>query len=194
MQKSCFVNWLITWKPSLLATFKVGSCSLPWNRKKISSKFILLSSRAAFLRTTTRKFYQSFACFFPELPFIGLAYQGKDIVFRFIMEYTSLMDFGPYAVIGLFLYEGFWKMIVWLVLELEISYWSYNISWRILVSFRGFVFWNFFLHGEIFEFSYFFFCLKMLFNVNGKATVWHTPCSTLLQGGGTMGCEALNTP
>jgi hypothetical protein len=85
----------------------VGSCSLPWNRKKISSKFILLSSRAAFLRTTTRKFYQSFACFFPELPFIGLAYQGKDIVFRFIMEYTSLMDFGPYAVIGLFLYEGF---------------------------------------------------------------------------------------
>jgi len=28
--------------------------------------------------------------------FIGLAYQGKDIVFRFIIEYSSLMDFGPY--------------------------------------------------------------------------------------------------
>jgi hypothetical protein len=29
--------------------------------------------------------------------FIGLAYQGKkDIVFRFIIEYTSLLDFGPY--------------------------------------------------------------------------------------------------
>ncbi len=27
--------------------------------------------------------------------FIGLAYQGKHIVFRFIMEYSSLRDFGP---------------------------------------------------------------------------------------------------
>jgi hypothetical protein len=27
--------------------------------------------------------------------FIGLAYQGKDIVFRFIIEYSSLMDFAP---------------------------------------------------------------------------------------------------
>jgi hypothetical protein len=26
---------------------------------------------------------------------VGLAYQGKDIVFRFIIEYSSLMDFGP---------------------------------------------------------------------------------------------------
>jgi hypothetical protein len=26
--------------------------------------------------------------------FIGLGYQGKDIVFRFIIEYSSLMDFG----------------------------------------------------------------------------------------------------
>jgi hypothetical protein len=25
--------------------------------------------------------------------FIGLAYQGKDIVFRFIIEYSSLRDF-----------------------------------------------------------------------------------------------------
>jgi hypothetical protein len=32
----------------------------------------------------------------------GLAYQGKDIVFRFIIECSSLRDFGP---IGLFLYE-----------------------------------------------------------------------------------------
>ncbi len=29
-----------------------------------------------------------------ELVFIGLAYQGKDIMFRFIIEYSSLMDFG----------------------------------------------------------------------------------------------------
>jgi hypothetical protein len=27
--------------------------------------------------------------------FIGFAYQGKDIVFRFIIEYSSLRDFGP---------------------------------------------------------------------------------------------------
>jgi hypothetical protein len=26
---------------------------------------------------------------------VGLAYQGKDIVFRFIIEYNSLKDFGP---------------------------------------------------------------------------------------------------
>ncbi len=29
------------------------------------------------------------------LLFIGLADQGKDIVFRFIIEYSSLRDFGP---------------------------------------------------------------------------------------------------
>jgi hypothetical protein len=33
--------------------------------------------------------------------FVGLAYQCKDIVFRFIIEYSSLRDFGPY-VVGLF--------------------------------------------------------------------------------------------
>jgi hypothetical protein len=27
--------------------------------------------------------------------FVGLAYQGKDIVFRLIIEYSSLRDFGP---------------------------------------------------------------------------------------------------
>jgi len=27
--------------------------------------------------------------------FVGLAYQGKDIVFRFIIEYSSLRAFGP---------------------------------------------------------------------------------------------------
>ncbi len=42
--------------------------------------------------------------------FVGLAYKGKDIVFRFIIEYSSLIrDFGPYVIIiiGLFLYEYF---------------------------------------------------------------------------------------
>jgi hypothetical protein len=27
--------------------------------------------------------------------FVGLVYQGKDIVFRFIIKYSSLMDFAP---------------------------------------------------------------------------------------------------
>ncbi len=27
--------------------------------------------------------------------FVGLAYQGKDIVFKFIIKYSSLMDFAP---------------------------------------------------------------------------------------------------
>jgi hypothetical protein len=38
--------------------------------------------------------------------FVGLAYQGKDIVFKFIIEYNSLRDFGP-PIIGVFLYEVF---------------------------------------------------------------------------------------
>ncbi len=38
--------------------------------------------------------------------FVGLALVGKDIVFSFIMECSSLRDFGR-LVIGLFLYEDF---------------------------------------------------------------------------------------
>jgi hypothetical protein len=30
-----------------------------------------------------------------NLAFVGLAYQGKDIVFRFIIEYSGLRNFGP---------------------------------------------------------------------------------------------------
>jgi hypothetical protein len=53
--------------------------------------------------------------------FIRLTYQGKDIVFRFILVYSSLVEFGP-QVRGLLLYEDFVKMIFWLVLKLEITY------------------------------------------------------------------------
>jgi hypothetical protein len=44
---------------------------------------------------------------------VDLAYQGKDIVFRFIIEYSSFRDFGPYVIIiiiiiiGLLLCEDF---------------------------------------------------------------------------------------
>ncbi len=42
--------------------------------------------------------------------FVGLAYQGKDVVSRFIIENSSLKDFGPYGIV-LFLYEDFWNII-----------------------------------------------------------------------------------
>ncbi len=37
---------------------------------------------------------------------LALPTKAKDIVFRFLIEYSSLRDFGPY-VIGLFLYKDF---------------------------------------------------------------------------------------
>jgi hypothetical protein len=30
-----------------------------------------------------------------DLGFVGLAYQGMDIVFRFVIEYSRLRDFDP---------------------------------------------------------------------------------------------------
>ncbi len=56
---------------------------------------------------------------------------------RFIIEYSSLRDFGLYVIIGIFLYEDFCKMIFWLGLKLEINY-RVIISGRILVSLGGF--------------------------------------------------------
>ncbi len=57
------------------------------------------------------------------LLFVGLTYQGKDIVFRFIIEYNKYLNgFWPLSNNSLFLYEHFGKMIFWLVLILEISY------------------------------------------------------------------------
>ncbi len=37
------------------------------------------------------------------LQFVGLADQGKDIVFRFIIEYSSLRDFGPLGCRSIFI-------------------------------------------------------------------------------------------
>ncbi len=75
--------------------------------------------------------------------FVGLAYQGKeDIVFRFIIEYSSLRDF--YGPLGnnnkrsIFIWGFLKDDIFGLCLKLEISYNRVLISWRILVSFRGF--------------------------------------------------------
>jgi hypothetical protein len=52
------------------------------------------------------------------------------------------------------------------------------ISWRILVSFRGF-FEDYIFANEIFQFPWFFFNIRILFNVNGKATDNDTPLVSL---------------
>ncbi len=51
---------------------------------------------------------------------------------------------------------------------------SYGVmkSWMILILFERMFLKIIFLHGKIFEFSNFFGCLKILFNANGKGTVW----------------------
>ncbi len=64
--------------------------------------------------------------------------------------------------------------LFWLVFKLEISY-RVIVSWRIFVSFRGFLKIIIFAWWNIWVFKYFFFCIKILFNVNGKGTVWQTP-------------------
>jgi hypothetical protein len=59
----------------------------------ISKNNIISLKAAKLLVESNRKIKESRD--FPQ--FIGLAYQGKkDIVFRFIIEYNSLRDFGPY--------------------------------------------------------------------------------------------------
>jgi hypothetical protein len=109
--------------------------------------------------------------------FFGLAYQGSNIVFRFIIKCSSLRHFGP-KVVDLFLYKDFLKIIFLLVLRLEISY-RVMIYWKILVFFRGFFLKIIFLYGEIWNFHNSSFTLKIFFNVNGKAIVWHTLCFQL---------------
>jgi hypothetical protein len=65
-----------------------------------------------------------------------------------------------------------------LVSKLEIGY-RVIISWRILVSYRGF-FWR--LYFRIVKYMNFHnssFALRYLFNVNGKDTIWHITCFVL---------------
>jgi hypothetical protein len=61
-------------------------------------------------------------------------------------------------------------------LKLEISC-RVMVFWRILVSFEE-CFWRLcFCMVKYLNFQNSSFCLKTLLNVNGNATVWHTPCS-----------------
>jgi hypothetical protein len=66
-------------------------------------------------------------------------------------------------------------MIFWLVLKLEIRY-RVIISWRFLVSFRGF----FEDYSMLKYLSFHNSCLKILFNVNGKATSATHPLLSML--------------
>jgi hypothetical protein len=83
--------------------------------------------------------------------------KGKDIVFRFIIEYSSLMDFWP--LLGnnnrsIFLIWGFFERPYFgLCWNLRLVIQCYNILkgfWFLLEDFLKIIF----LHGEIFEFSY----------------------------------------
>ncbi len=75
-----------------------------------------------------------------------------------------------------FLKDGYLGLLVFI--KLEISYNRVMISWRILVYFRGFFWRLYFCLVKYLNFHNSSFALRYLlfFNVNGKATVWHTPC------------------
>jgi hypothetical protein len=57
-----------------------------------------------FLMQTLQAIHFVYFCF--GFHFFYIAYQGKDIVFRFIIEYNSLTKFGPH-VVGVILCEDF---------------------------------------------------------------------------------------
>ncbi len=70
---------------------------------------------------------------------------------------------------GLFSHEDFLKDDILACVELGINY-RVIIALRILVSFRGFFEDYIFCTVKYLNFHNSFFCLKILFNVNGKAT------------------------
>lgn len=79
-------------------SLRVFSISPHYSR--LSSTFLLLSAFRSALAFSVQ--FQSFGLSgLPEvittfrLQFVGLAYPGKDVVFRFIIEYNSLREFGP---------------------------------------------------------------------------------------------------
>jgi hypothetical protein len=96
--------------------------------------FISIVKLANFLVVTILKKYY---CPFWFHPFVGFAYQGKDIVvFRFTIEYSSsLRDFYR-PILGnnnrsIFIWGFLKDDIFWLVLKLEICYNRVIISWKI---------------------------------------------------------------
>jgi len=70
------------------------------------------------------------------------------------------------------IFERFYFGFCW---NLEISS-RVIISWRILLSFRGFLEDYIFACWKYLSFHDSSFALRYFCNVNGKATLWHTPC------------------
>jgi hypothetical protein len=104
--------------------------------------------------------------------FVALAYQGEDIVVRFIIENSSSKGFWPLGS-KFVLYKDFWKMIFGLCwnLRLVTELWYLEGFWFLLEGFFEdciLTWWNIWI-------SIIFLCLKIFLNVNSKATVWHTP-------------------
>jgi hypothetical protein len=65
------------------------------SKKKKKKSMMLITSQCREFYNVAGKIHSCMILLLQDLPFVGLAYQGKDIVFRFIIEYRSLRDFGP---------------------------------------------------------------------------------------------------
>ncbi len=91
------------------------------------------------------------------------------------------------SVVGLFFIWGFLKDDILACAETWDQF--IELSGRILVSFRGFFLKIIFLHSEIFEFHNSSFALRCFINVNGKATVWHTPLFFFYYGDSLDNCN-----
>ncbi len=115
-------------------------------------------------------------------PCLPTSKEGKDIVFRFIIEYSSLRDF--YRPLDN--NNNNRSIFIWGFLKHDIFGLCWNLRsvielWYLegfLVSFRGFLFfWR--LYFCMVKYLNFHnsssFALRYFFNVNGKAIVWHTP-------------------
>jgi len=109
--------------------------------------------------------------------FVGLAYQGKGIVFRIIIEYSSLRDMDHIITLG-----NNRSIFIWGFLKLHIFGLCWNLrlvrvimTWRILVSFRGYFWRLYFWMVKYLSFHNSSFALRYFYNANGKVTVWHTP-------------------
>jgi len=114
------------------------------DRHQVMKKINKNSLETIFLIGKTSHSFYNFLKDFRSFFWPCLPRQGYCV--KFVIEYSSLRDFGLH-VVGLFLFEDFWKMIFWLVFELDISY-KVVISWRILDFLEDFflrlyfVWWN----------------------------------------------------
>ncbi len=100
----------------LVATFCGLFCLFSHEERLKTQVTSLLSSINIFLEGnwTTKTFRVSIKSFLCTRSFVvvGVAYKGKDSVFRFIIEYNRLREIWPLVNNkGLFLYEDFWKMM-----------------------------------------------------------------------------------